>query len=163
MPLKAIAQDDPELMRDITMFIRSLNDELILERGLGLDARVMEAIVAITEGDQKQWMMEGDCGPWGIQKYTLHKYLAKVTNGIIDKMNSTGMDENEDENTMKRKREVTSHKVGRITRDVLQLHSYRKNDGYAVLFDLPKIEALKIKYGLAKLPEPSQGEQGELW
>jgi hypothetical protein len=163
MPLKAIAQDDPELMRDITIFIRSLNDELILERGLGLDARVMEAVVAITEGDQKQWLMEGDCGPWGTQKYTLHKYLAKVTNELIDKMNSTDGEQSEDESTLKRKREVTSHKVGRITRDVLQLHSYRKNDGYAVLFDLPKIEALKIKYGLAKLPEPSQGEQGELW
>ncbi|MFA6271209.1 MAG: toprim domain-containing protein [Candidatus Paceibacterota bacterium] len=161
MPLKAIAVDDTSLMRDITIFIRSLNDELILERGMGLDARVMEALVAVVEGDQKRWLQEGDCGPFGNQKFVLHKYLAKVTNEIIDAMNRTDGDEKEeDEQIVRRKREVTSHKVGKISRDVLQLHSYRKNDGYAVLIDFPKIEALKVKYGLVQAPDP---KQSELW
>jgi len=160
MPIKAVAAGDAELLRDITSFVRALNDELILERGMKLDARVMEGLVEIVEGTRTNYLSEGACGPFGVQKYTLHKYLAKVVNDIIDDMNRIDGDEAEEEENspvVKRKGEVTSRKVGNICRNELQLKSWRTNQGYAVIIDLPKIEALKVKYGLLK-PKDGEGE-----
>jgi hypothetical protein len=149
MPLKAIAMDDPELMKDIITFVRSLNDELVLERSMGLDARVMDALVAIREDPKyKGFLSEGIVDGYGDCYYTATKHITGVVNGIIDEMN---VDEGDDDETKKKKsRGTTSHTVGRIVRHELQLPTRRRNLGYIVIYDDLKMDVLKIRYGLKR-------------
>jgi len=156
MPLKAIARDDPELMRDVTSFVRSLNDELILERSMGLDARVMDALVAIREQPKYMpFLNKGFFEGWGEIYYAYTKYITKVVNELMDEMN-VAEDEGEDDDGKKRKRRgTTSQTVGKIARQTLQLPSKRMAAGYVVIYNEDKFAALKLKYGLG-----GSGDQG---
>ena len=158
MPLKAIAQDDPELMKDIVSFVRALNDDLILERGMGLDARVLDALVAVSEQEKyKEYLVEGTLNGFGTVKYVYVKYLAEVANQLMDKMNLVEHKEEEGEETggkRKKKEGITAHTIGRIARQDLQFKAHRMPAGYVVVIDEGKLAALKMKYGLMK-PEMS--------
>ena len=150
MPLKALAKDDPELMKDITTFVRALNEELVLERSMGLDARVMEALVAIREDkNYEHYLFYGSLNGHGMVYYTQVKHVAKVANDIIDEMNEETEEDEEDGGTKKRKTKgTTSHTVGKIIRQTLQLASKKTKNGYIVIYDDVRLAALKVKYGL---------------
>lgn len=149
MPLKALAKDDPELMKDITAFVRALNEELILERSMGLDARVMEALVAIRQDKKyENYLFYGNLNSHGMCHYTMVKHVAKVANELIDLMNEEPDEEGEDEPKRRKSKGTTSHTVGKIIRQTLQLQSKKTMNGYVVIYDDVRLEALKVKYGL---------------
>jgi len=155
MPLKAVAKDDPELMADITAFVRGLNEELVLERSMGIDARVLDALVTIREDAQyKAFLFEGEITGLGTCQYAFTKHISKVVNELMDDMNLAEEDEGEEEGKegkeKKRKpRGTTSQTVGKIARQILQLRSVRKNSGYVVIYDEVKMEVLKKRYGVS--------------
>lgn len=169
MPIKAIARDDPELMEDITRFVRSLNDELILEMGMSKEARVLDALVAICEQTARFGMYLNESGDFmglGKAKFIYTKYLAQVTNELMDEMNTpmenrTEEDvEDEDEEGKGKKKirktttkELSTQTVGRIARQTLQMPSHRTNKGYVVIIDEERLKILKVKYGLLKVED----------
>jgi len=159
MPVKAIAMDDPALMEDITRFVRALNDELIMERSMGTDARVLDALVEINEKEiYKAYVNEGEFSGLGRVRYSYTKYIAKVANQLMDEMNLVEGEEGEedsggkdDKGTGKKRGGITSQTVGRIARGSLQLRSHRLNNGYVVILDSDRLEILKMKFGLGKI------------
>jgi hypothetical protein len=159
MPIKAIAKDDPELMNDIVIFVRSLNEELILERSMGLDARVVEALVGIKENAKYQeFLLHGNLLGSGDVDYALAKNVALVANLMMDDMNvsedegNDGGDDGKDKKRRK-KEEIRSQTVSRIVRVTLQMKVHRTNKGFAVILDEEKLAVLKVKYGLMSVSE----------
>jgi hypothetical protein len=188
-PLKELAREDPELMRDIQTFVHNLSEELTLERSMTKVARVLDAIVAILEEeDYAKYLLESEVdGYVGEVKFVYYKHLAEVTNKIMDDMNigeeklveeeTTEGGEAKEDGKGKRKKfkykEVTSQSIGWIARKDLRLPVKRMGKGFVVILDLERIEMLKLKYGLndgfgrkangaAKKVEPREAEQGEL-
>lgn len=163
MPLKAIAEDDPELMSDITLFVRSLNEELMLERSMGLDARILEALIEIKiNPDFTEYLMDGSFNGHGEVTYTLTKYVAKVANEIMDRMNIADPDiggDDQDDKPKRKQRGTTAQTAGRIARKKLQLASHRTGQGYAIIYNDDRMEVLKHKYGL--LNYESMGAKNE--
>jgi hypothetical protein len=152
MPIKAIARGDSELMSDITKFVRSLNEELILDRSMGLDARVVDALVAIREDKKYEaYLYNGTFNGHGSCYYCYAKHVAKVTNALMDEMNIAEDDKEAEDDKPKRKpRGTTSQTVSSIARKVLQLPAHRKTDGAIIIYDDVKLGILKLKYGLVK-------------
>lgn len=174
MPIKQLAKaklndpndrDDPELMKDIETFIQNLNDDLILERSMGIQARVFDAVVAaITEKDYKDLVIESEIEGHGRVKYIFYKHLADIANKIMDEMNQgeSRPDETEDEGGKKKKKfkELTSPTVGSICRKDLRLPVKRMGKGFVVILDKDRIDALRVKYGLVK--QSSDGKYEEM-
>jgi hypothetical protein len=166
MPIKQLAKaklndpndrDDPELMHDIETFIQSLNDELILERSMGIQARVFDAVVAaITEKEYESLVIENEVEGFGRVKYIFYKHLADIANKIMDEMNlgdsKPEESEGEGEGFHKKKKfkELTSPTVGSICRKDLRLPVKRMGKGFVVILDMERIDALRVKYGLVK-------------
>lgn len=162
MPLKAIAKDDTELRNDIERFTRALNRELVLERSMGLDARVMDAIIAILEEENySSYLIEGEINGYGAVNYAYTKHITLVANRIMDEMNvgtDDGKEEDGEEQHKKRKtKETTVQTTGAICRHTFLLPTHRKGRGYVIIFVPERIEALRLKYGLETgrpRPEP---------
>lgn len=175
MPIKQLAKakagdptdkDDMDLMRDIEMFIQNLNDELILERSMGLQARVMDAIVAaLTEQDYASLVIENEVAPFGRVKYIYYKHLADIANKVMDEMNmgESKPDEGDGEESggkKKRKfKELTTHYVGSICRKDLRLPVKRLKKGFVAILDPERIDALRVKFGLAQQSANGQHEE----
>jgi hypothetical protein len=155
LPLLAVAKDDPALQQEIHLFIRDINSEIVLTRSMGLAARVVEAIWKIHQypdlrkkhlhsepGNISEWMMIGD--------------VTRIANEIMDEMNETreegeGKKEEDAEQTskFKKKDELRARGVGAIMRGELQLRvGRRKNNGFPVMWDKVKMEALAKRYGV---------------
>jgi hypothetical protein len=160
MPLKAIAQDDPELMRDVTAFVRQLNEDLILERSMGLDARVMEALVTIREDPKYiKFLGKNILEGFGEAYFVYTKYVAAVANELMDEMNvEEEVSEGEGEGKKKKPRGTTSQTVGRIARQTLQLPCKRLNKGFVIIYQEEKMEALKFKYGISSYAEAEKSD-----
>lgn len=167
MPIKQLAKaksndpndrDDPELMQDIETFIQSLNDELILERSMGIQARVFDAVVAaLTEKEYENLVIDNEVAGFGRVKYIFYKHLADIANKIMDEMNQgeSKPDEPEEESgsgfkKKKKFKELTSPTVGSICRKDLRLPVKRMGKGFVVILDKDRIDALRVKYGLVK-------------
>ena len=165
MPIKQLAKaklndpndrDDPELMKDIETFIQNLNDDLILERSMGIQARVFDAVVAaISEEEYTSLVIENEVEGYGRVKYIFYKHLADIANKIMDEMNQgeAKPDEAEEDGGIKKKKkfkELTSPTVGSICRKDLRLPVKRMGKGFVVILDKDRIDALRVKYGLVK-------------
>lgn len=166
MPIKQLAKaklndpndrDDPELMKDIETFIQSLNDELILERSMGIQARVFDAVMAaMTEAEYGSLVIESEVEGFGRVKYIFYKHLADIANKIMDEMNlgesKPDEEEGKEEGFHKKKKykELTSPTVGSICRRDLRLPVKRMGKGFVVILDREKIDSLRVKFGLVK-------------
>jgi DNA primase len=171
MPIKQLAKakagdpndrDDPELMKEIETFIQSLNDDLILERSFGIQARVFDAVVAaLTENEYANLVIENEVEGFGRVKYIFYKHLAEIANKIMDEMNlglnpspspdgSASSGEGGQEFHKKKFKELTSPTVGAICRKDLRLPVKRMGKGFVVILDNDRIDALRVKYGLVK-------------
>jgi hypothetical protein len=154
-PLMSLAKDDPELRAEMRMFLRAYYKETILNRSMSLVARVIEAIWKIYKypdllsvGLQKrangeEWIKIGK--------------VTEITNQIINEMNMGEEAEPAPESANDKKKrsgdEVKSQKIGRIIREDLQLQvTERTAEGYWVIWDRPRLEALAKRYGV----DPSQ-------
>jgi len=155
MPIKWIAKhksNDPQLLKDVEAFTKAMYQEMLFDRSLGTDARVMDAIVAALEEEEyAAYVMEGALEEFGEVRYILYKHLASIANDIMDEMNLLD-DEGEGEgegHKPRRKSGISPRTVGKIAREVLRLPVKRTNKGYVVILDEDRIEVLKRKYGLA--------------
>ncbi len=151
MPIKALAKDDPELLDEITKFLRALNADLVLSRSMTIAARIVEALWRIhnTESLREKYIIktadnEGEM--------ILIGDVAKVANDIIDEMNALGEGEIEEDESAKRKRKrdsLTARGVGSLIRNELQLQvGERRGKGFPVYWDQIKLEALAKRYGV---------------
>jgi hypothetical protein len=162
MPLKALAQNDEALLADITRFVRSLNADLMLERGMGIDARVVEAILAIQDGASKyrSYASEREIEGFGKVKVVATKYIAKVANEMLDEMNNAeGEEEKEDQGKKKRREGITARTASTMARNLLNLAVRRMRDGYVVVCEPGRLEALRVKYGISP-PQPQVSTPG---
>ncbi len=158
MPIKWIAKyksTDAQLLADVQAFTQLMQEEAMLQKAMGLDARVMDAVLAVLEepGWQK-YAAFGEIEGFGNVHYIAYKDLAFVCNAIINEMN-TGEAEADQEDSGGRKRktkELTSHTIGNICRNDLRLPVKRLNRGFIVVLDADRIELLKKKYGLTTTP-----------
>lgn len=154
MPLKAIAKNDPELLKDVEAYVRKLNEELILERQTSLESRVLDALITIREKEgYEKYLFRGKLEGIGDTYYTFPKYVAKVANEIMDDMNLVLDDIDEDDSPKRRTRGTTAKTVGMISRNDLQLRGKHTREGNAIIYNDDQMELLKVKFGLMSLSE----------
>jgi len=128
--------DDEDLQADLRGFIQEYNRQLIVERGMTLTARVLEALVGL-------WKIANE------EPVLTMKMIAQAVNTLIDTENDGARDENEDDK--KRDKQVTPHKVGHIIRKQLHLRTERDprvGRAYTVVWDENRIAALRRRFGL---------------
>ena len=158
MPIKWIAKNkssDPQLLKDVEAFVMLMHNETLLQKSMGLDARVADAVMAVLyEDDYLKYAMDGNIEGFGKVKYIQYKDLAHVTNAIINEMN-TGEDPSttpdgsaQDDSGKKRTKEITSHTIGNICRNDLRLPVKRLGRGFVVILDPERVDLLRRKYGL---------------
>jgi hypothetical protein len=131
--------------------VRALNEDLILDRSMGLDARVMDALVMIREDPKySKFLLEGEFEGFGKVNYTYTKFVSAVANELMDEMNIAEGQEGEDESKKRKPRGTTSQTVGSIARRTLMLPCKRLTKGYVIIYIQGKMDALKFKYGLTR-------------
>jgi len=153
MPLKAVARDDPELMGDITQYVRSLNEDLIMERSMRLDARVLDVILSIrNDSKYADYLFRGVRG--GIERYfCMNKHVTKLTNILLDELNAEERaDIGEEKDKRKGKESISGQRISSIVKQTLQLMVHKGIGGNIEIFlDDDKLEILKVKYGLKQI------------
>lgn len=145
-PIKIIAQDDPEMLRDIDFFMQASYAEQMEKKSQSLVARVADAIVAAAEDPKwSKFVQTGDVGEFGTVKYIYYKYLAQISNTIMDEMNL--LEDATDEDA-KKNRGIKPNTIGTICRDDLQFPCRRRGPGFAVVLLPERIEIMKVAWGL---------------
>jgi hypothetical protein len=159
LPLLALAADDLELKQDIRQVLRDLYAEQVLNRSMTITARIIEALWKInrypdlkhmvhTDANGMQWMLIGD--------------VCRVTNEIMDEMNSSGNEE-QDEQAKKKRKELTPRYVGELLRGEMMLRVLpRTRQGYPVMWDEGRMIALSKRYGIdpdQQAPRPDEKAQ----
>ncbi|MFZ5856747.1 MAG: toprim domain-containing protein [Chloroflexota bacterium] len=150
-PLKYIAKDDDSMLKDIEMFARSLYHHSVMKRSQGLDARVLDAVIAISENEKySKYLFQGELNGFGTVKYAFTRDIAVVANEVMDEMNlGDGEGDAEEEQKAKRRgKSLTTKTTGSICEDTLMLPSHRMGKGFVIVFDEDKLEVAKIRYGL---------------
>lgn len=145
-PIKIIAQDDEEMLKDIDYFMQASYAEQMEKKAQSLVARVADAIVAAVE--DKKWaamVHEGAVGEFGQVKYIYYKHLAQISNAIMDEMNLLEDAADDDD---KKKRGIKPNTIGAISRDDLQFPCRRKGPGFVVVLLPERIEIMKVAWGL---------------
>lgn len=169
MPIKWIAKNkssDPQLLKDVEAFVMLMHNETLLQKSMGLDARVADAVMAVLyEDDFVKYAMDGNLEGFGQCKYIQYKDLAHVTNAIINEMNTGEEPEGQTDTGTDGKRktkEITSHTIGNICRNDLRLPVKRHGRGFVVILDPERVDLLKRKYGLdGKAVAEVQKRQGD--
>ncbi len=141
-PIKALAKGDPTLLRQIEMFLRNYQSEIISDRSESLAAYVVEAMWKIYGYDdlhQAHVYQDREDG-----EYLLPKDIARITNEIMDEINDDGS-ESEDENKGPR---VKSRRIGSVLKQLGVKRLPRKEHGIPVLWDFKKMQALAEHYGV---------------
>lgn len=150
-PLKFIAKDDKDMLEDIETFARALYHHSVLKRSQGLDARVLDAVVAILENKEfEKYLHIGKVNGWEGAQYAFTRDIAVVANKIMDQMNLGDEEEAGEEEDKKKRRgkSLTTKTTSDICQDTLMLPAHRVGKGYVIIFDPDKIEVAKLRYGL---------------
>ena len=160
-PLLAIARDDPDQQEDIRRMLREYYAETILNMSMTIGARVLEALWKIWQyPDLHQEFVKVDEEGNFLMR---NNVVTRFTNEIITEMNATGGEEEQDEDAptyKKGPKKITPRSVGRILREDFQLRmSARKNDGFWIYWNEPKLVGLSVKYGVDREDFRPQAEQ----
>jgi hypothetical protein len=121
IPLKSMITDR-ELLDEITNLVREYNRQSIVDRGMSLEAIVLEALIRLKEARQDLSM----------------KSIADKANEILQDQKA----EDEEVYTLK------PHGVGRIVRDKLKLNTEKTRVGIVAIPDEQKINSLCKKFGI---------------
>jgi hypothetical protein len=148
MPLKALAKDDPELQREIELFLRAYHREMTLTKSMTIAARVVEALWRIWNNSilHEKYVTPGPAG-----ETILIGDVALIANQIMDEMNALGEDEEEDEGAKRKRKKdsLTARGVGSLVRNELQLQvGDRRGKGFPVFWDEMRLRALAKRYGV---------------
>jgi hypothetical protein len=146
MAIKTIV-DDPQMREEIDEFIREYNRQLIVERSMTLASKVIEAIVAIKNGQPVGY--DEDNQPF--YDFSL-KNVARHVNWIIEGENKEQGEEESEEERAKHK-SVGPKRCGEIARNTLQLKTERATKGpikgnYFVIWDGERVKGLCSRYGI---------------
>lgn len=164
MPIKWIAKNkskDGALLKDVEAFVQLMHTEALLNKAMGLDARVMDGVMAVLyEENYMKYAIESELDGYGRVKYIQYKDLAHVTNAIINEMNAGEVEESEEKK--KGGKEITSHTIGNICRTDLRLPVKRMGRGFVAILDPDRIDLLKRKYGLTRYEKPVLGSGAAL-
>ena len=170
--IKHLVKDDAEALREVDLVVRAMYQEQQEEQMMSTEARVLDAIVAVLEDksiSHLELVKEAHLALYGQAKYIRYPDLTKVTNWIIDEMNSgekvslefsDSSDDEEGEGSGKKKKRkygVTAKTVGAICRSKFRLARHRLGRGYVVILESSsqpevaqeRIEMLRLKYGTA--------------
>ena len=147
--LLRLAKGDDELKAEIRGLLRAYNADIILGRSMTILAKVVEAIWRIWKFEdlQKEHSKKDNDGRW----YTHPGDVAKIANELIDRENTIDGDEEDDGQSFRRKKRLTSPGVGRYMKNDLGLiPGGRKNTGVAYYFDENEIrlKGLAKRYGV---------------
>jgi len=137
--------EDDDLANDLRGFIQEYNRQLVVERGMTLTAKVLDAVVGL------QGMTEGT-------KLALSlKSIAAATNILIDVENAEhevgegkGEEDGGSKKSEKNENRVKARKIGSILRRTLHLTTERGAQGraYQMLWDQERIDALRRRFGM---------------
>jgi hypothetical protein len=150
--------DDEDLREDVRRFIREYNQQMIVERGMTITSKVLEAICGLWFGD-----LQAGEGP-----VLTVKRVAKAVNILIDTENQDENgaepeeDNEEDEEPQPKGRgrqrmrpgrelRVTPKKVGNVARKELHLRTERDNTlghAYVIVYEHQRVEALRKRFGI---------------
>lgn len=134
MPLKTIV-DDPELRDEINLFIKEYNRELVIERGMTMASKVLEALLALAA--QAGGAEEADLSVGNI---------CEKVNWLVDYENYGHL---LDTSRAKGER-IKARGIGSIIKNHLHLKTDRNSQTrrYQVVWDERRIDALKRRFGL---------------
>ena len=141
--------DDEELREGLREFIQEYNRQLVVERGMTLTAKVLEAVCGCWFGD----LYSGRAAVMTIGR------IGKAVNILIDKENEESMVDSEGESAgggreEKRRDEgkkVTARRVGQVVRTQLHLRTERSSEqgrARVVVWDRERVEALRKRMGV---------------
>lgn len=158
MPLKILAQDDPEMLEKIDKFMQKRYLRETNKLAEKPEARVLDALVEIMEKEEyAKYIFEGRVPQMGVQKYAFYKDVAMLANQAMDKMNARE-DETEEEQKRRKRKSLSPNGIGFICRDDLGLETSRVGTGSIVILNKERIDILKTKYGV---DEAFQAEERE--
>lgn len=158
-PLLAIARDDLEQQDEIRQTLRDYYAESILSQSMTLGARILEAMWKIWQYPDLHKKVKADSN--GRTKLKIGD-ITKIANDIINEMNDSG---DEDDDDRKPTKQITSKTVGNIIRKDLQLEvGIRERDGFWTYWNEPRMLGLSTKYGInpedfGPQPEDEKAEQ----
>ena len=133
MALKTLIRDE-KVSEGLDTLMQEFNQRLVVERSQTMEAKILEAIIEITEKPILP----------GIEFDLSYKNIADVANEIIDAENDA--DEDGPGNN-----KLTNRGVGNYLRTKLGLTVERKNRGYVMVWDQRnrmRIEAMRKRYGV---------------
>jgi hypothetical protein len=141
LPLKTIiGRDEPDLVEELNGFIHKYNNQLRSERSMTIEAKVIEAIVTLAEASKSK--LDGRDSE-GNPKLFL-KAIAQKSNELIDKEN----DDDEDGDDKKWHKKLTSKSIGHYLRSKLQCGVDRERNGFYLVWDEKRMDALKMRFGV---------------
>jgi hypothetical protein len=145
--LLAIAADDPEQQEMIRRSLREYYRESQITKSMTITARVIEAMWSMWKfPDMRQIYVTQEADGRFAMKIG---EICKVSNDIIDKMNSEDTEDDGDDKKKFKQKGIKPHSVGRIVREDLQLQvSARRRDGFFVYWDEARMEGVALRYGL---------------
>jgi hypothetical protein len=146
-PLMMVAKNEPELRKEINHFMNEYNLFLIQDKTMSIEARIIEALWKIyLSPTLHAEMVERE--PGGIEKIKVG-HVTQIANDIMREMNMD--DDEEQESNIKKKsgNVVTTHKIGRRMRNILQLEiANRSTKGFFVIWQEEKMRAISNRYGV---------------
>jgi len=145
--LLAIAADDIDQQEMIRASLREYYRESQITKSMTITARVIEAMWTMWKfPDMRQIYVTQE--PDGKFAMKIGE-ICKVSNDIIDKMNSEDTEDDGDDKKKFKQKGIKPHSVGRIIREDLQLQvSARRRDGFFVYWDEARMEGVALRYGL---------------
>lgn len=157
VPLRSISKE-PEFRQRIEDYMQSINDEEIMVRQATLTAKVLMGLfTAYYRPDEKAH--NGDA-----RDLLQVAHITRWANRIINRENEEGELDEDDDDKGPRKRGMSSHKIGRIIRNELNLRTVVSDSPRRVRvveWDVQRINALMVRYGFeADVMELAREQQG---
>jgi len=138
--------EDEDLAEDLRAFIREYNRQLIVERGMTLVAKVLEALVGLAA-------LHREADPHHPPVLPI-KAIATAANLLIDHENQDedADDENDgDEQRRDDQHRIKARKIGSIVRKQLHLRTERSskhNGAFVAMWDGTRVDALRRRFGI---------------
>jgi DNA primase len=148
--LMALSQDDPELQKEMRLFLRDYYNDMVKGKSMTITARVLEAMWQIYKFPdlRKQYIV---VEPDGSEKFLVGS-ITTIANQIVDTMNANDGGEDEDDSQSHRKKKekaMTSQSIGALLRETLHLKiGNRTKLGFYVYWDQERMEDLSKQYGI---------------
>lgn len=142
--------DSEEFKESVMDFIRKMNRKAVIERQMGLPAKVLEGLL------RAKFLPDGQALAGEDKDLLQVAHVTRQTNRVLNRENeeATLQDSSDDSEGYKPRGELSWQKVGHILRTDLNLDtekSHSKKNPYIVVWDEGRIDALVRRYGYEEL------------